>query len=138
MRLGLDHGQLDLTRGDPQIDPGADGSGRNVFGAIKDQLADNLLHPCRAGLGIGRDHDIIVAKADVIPERAVKVVIVQVTGLDRKGAGKRMGMVFHVRFPCYYREGEGRSFLGKVPENGGTEDGMPCDASPGWAVRSGG
>ena len=59
--LGLNRGQLNLPRRNAPVDPRAEDGGLHAFRAIKDQLADDLLHPGCAGFGIGGNHDVIVA-----------------------------------------------------------------------------
>src|SRR5262249_15161540 len=39
---------------------------------VKDELPDDLLRPCGAGLAVGRDDDIVAAEDDVVPDHRVK------------------------------------------------------------------
>ena len=51
-----------------------------VFFTIKDKLADDLLHPSRSSFPIGSDDNIIVTKLNVVPDCAVEMMAVDVSG----------------------------------------------------------
>ena len=55
--------------------------------AVEDQLADDLLGPGGAGLGVGGDDDVVVAEDEVVPDRRVEVVVVQLARLARPDRG---------------------------------------------------
>ena len=63
VRLRLDHRQLHLLRRHAQVEPGRHlGDRRARPRPSKMQLRDDLLRPGRAGLGVGRDDDVVVAE----------------------------------------------------------------------------
>ena len=49
--------------------------------AVEQQLRDDLLHPGRARLGVGRDDDVVVAESKIVPDRRVEVVVVELARL---------------------------------------------------------
>jgi hypothetical protein len=59
MRLRLDGRQFHLPGRHPQVEPGRDLGDVDPLGAVEDELADDLLGPGRAGLGIGGDDDVV-------------------------------------------------------------------------------
>ena len=51
--------------------------------AVEEELGHDLLHPGRAGLGVGGDDDVVVAEREVVPDRRVEVMVVQLARLPR-------------------------------------------------------
>ena len=83
MRLRLDHRQLDLFRGQAQVHPRGHRAKVQPLGPTENQLAQNLLHPGGAGLGIGAQNDVVIAERKVVPDRAIHVVIMNFACLYR-------------------------------------------------------
>ena len=79
MGMCLDERELDLLRRHPQVHPRRHLSHLEIGIAIEQELADDLLHPCRASLRIRTDDDVVVAKLEVVPDRRVHVVVVKLT-----------------------------------------------------------
>ena len=58
----------ELRRRQAEIDPGGYIAYRHFVGfAVEDELGDDLLHPGDAGLGVGREDDVVVAKLKIVP-----------------------------------------------------------------------
>jgi len=72
--LGCEKTQLRRNRR-PHVQPGGLRQGVALQIPSKDELTDNLLHPCSSGLGICRDDDIAVAKREIIPDPRIQMVI---------------------------------------------------------------
>src|SRR5438034_5397382 len=65
----------------PDIQPGRHGHHIQPFHPMEQELCDDLLDPGRPRLGIGGDDDIIRAKVKGIPDRGIKMVIMELSGL---------------------------------------------------------
>ena len=83
VRLGLDQGKLDLLGRHAQVEPGGHLGYFQVGVGAEEQLGHDLLRPGRARLGVGRDHDVVVAEFEIVPDRGVEVVVVHLAGLRR-------------------------------------------------------
>ena len=83
VRLLLDLGQLDVLRRYPQIEPRRHIGGWQTFLTVKQKLADDLLGPGRARLGVGADNDVVIAECVVVPDRRVEMVAVVLAGFFR-------------------------------------------------------
>jgi hypothetical protein len=79
-----------LGRHDAQVYPGAEGRHVDALGTAEDQLADDLLGPGRAGLGPGRDDDVVVAEVESVPAGGIHVVVVDLAGLDGKSGHRNI------------------------------------------------
>jgi hypothetical protein len=81
VRLRLHHRQLHLLRGNAQVQPRGHLGHLELRVRPQQHLGDDLLHPGRAGLGVGRDDDVVVAEPEVVPDRRIEVVVVQLPRL---------------------------------------------------------
>jgi hypothetical protein len=77
MGLFLDLRQLDLFGRHAQIQPGRHLRHRQAALAGEDQLADDLLHPSGAGLGVGSDDNVVIAKREIVPDGGIEMMIVK-------------------------------------------------------------
>src|SRR5918994_2138382 len=100
VRLCLHHRQLYFLRRDAEVQPRGHLRYLDLGVRTEQQLRDDLLHPGRAGLGVGRDDAVVVAEAEIVPDRRVEVVVVQLSGLcwpsDRLGHSSSCS-----RLPCH-------------------------------------
>ena len=71
---GFDHALLDLTGRDAEVDPRRELTHRGGGFAVEQDLRDDLLHPRRARLVGGSNHDVVVPGFDDIPRSGVEVV----------------------------------------------------------------
>ena len=83
MGLRLDHRQLRGLRGDAEVEPRGHRRHLEVRVRAEQHLRDDLLHPGGAGLLVGRDDDVVGAKPEIVPDRRIEVMIVQLSGLAR-------------------------------------------------------
>ncbi len=56
----------------------------DILRASKDKLSNNLLGPRCARFGVGGDNYIIVSELEVVPERGIHMMIVQLARLLRR------------------------------------------------------
>jgi hypothetical protein len=70
--LRLERRELHLLGRDTQVEPGRERSDVDAFPAAEDELSDDLLRPGRAGLGIGGDHHVVRAEAEIVPHAGVE------------------------------------------------------------------
>jgi len=83
MLLRFNRLEDDLERHRTHIDPRRTVPERRVI-APEYQLPHDLLHPGRAGLAIGRHHDVIVAETHVFPSSGVADGVLDVARLHGK------------------------------------------------------
>src|ERR687898_2645579 len=81
VRLRLYHRQLYFLRRDAEVQPRGHLRYLDLGVRTEQQLRDDLLHPGRAGLGVGRDDAVVVAEAEIVPDHRVEVVVVLLSGL---------------------------------------------------------
>jgi hypothetical protein len=69
--------------GDAEVEPG--GHLGNFKGGVRaeEELRHDLLGPGGAGLGVSSDDYVVVAEAEVVPDRGIEVVVVELPGLRR-------------------------------------------------------
>ena len=83
MGLGPDPVHHGLERWKHHVEPRRHFRDRQVFLAIEDHLADDLLHPGRAGFRPGTDDDVVVTKLEIVPYPRVEESIVDFPRLRR-------------------------------------------------------
>src|SRR5580700_4994619 len=83
--LRLDSWKLDFFWRKPEVDPRRH-LRRILLGlSSEEQLRDNLLHPGCAGLGIGRNDNVVVPKLKIVPNSGIDVLVMHLSGLLRPG-----------------------------------------------------
>ena len=84
MGLAFYSRKLDRLRRDPEVQPRGHFRDWQSGLTIENELADDLLYPCRSGLGVGRYNDVIVTKLEVVPNCGIEMVVVNFPRLRRK------------------------------------------------------
>ena len=70
MFLRFEHSERGFWRNDTEVKPGRrDVNGSFFFGALEDELRDDLLHPGCAGFAPACDDDVVWPEVEVVPAR---------------------------------------------------------------------
>ena len=72
-------------RGNAQVEPGREFADRGMVFALEDELRDDLLHPGGAGLAVGGNDDVVIAEGEVVPDRRIEMMVVQLARLHGPG-----------------------------------------------------
>ena len=83
MLLGFNHRKFNFLRRNSQIHPWRDICDLKRWIAREQKLRKNLLHPSRARFRVRSNDDVIVSELEIVPDRRIKMVVVQLAGLYR-------------------------------------------------------
>ena len=67
MFLRLEYIECDFWRHNAQVEPGRCHVDGAFFGALEDELRDDLLGPCRPGFSPASDYDVVWSEVEVVP-----------------------------------------------------------------------
>lgn len=80
--LRFQHPDYRLQRNGTEVEPGRCRVNGSFFGALEDELRDDLLHPSRTRFAPAGDDDVVRAESEVIPSCRVCMMVLELGGFD--------------------------------------------------------